>query len=153
LGQPNRLQPQKQFAEKMGRLVESRTPPHGHQPFSMSGGVDQRVQPQQASKMQMIVRDLPQVLVGKQATPARRERHDAVIHLLLQEAVEVDEIAWNVNGRDLALSVAEQLVAGGKALKQKDALARAVSLPHHILVGLERFDPCERALKSLLLLI
>jgi hypothetical protein len=66
--------------------------------------------------------DLTQGAVRDQADPAGCERHHPMVHRLQQETVQVDEIAWDVQGGELAPAVPQQLVAGGKALEQQGAL-------------------------------
>ena len=138
---PTVFKPQKQLADQMGDLVDGGSAPHRHQPFPMDGPVDEGAQPQYASQMGMLLGDPAQVLMGKLYEPAGRERQDAVIHGLQQEAMEIHEVAWDVKGRDLSLAVQEELVAGHEALCHESALARPVSLPHDVVVRLNLPGP------------
>jgi hypothetical protein len=48
-----------------------------------------------------------------------------VVHGLEEKAVQVDEIACDVQRRDLPLALVENLVAGGPAVQEEAALGRA----------------------------
>ena len=53
---------------------------------------------------------------------ARGQRHDAVVEPLQRKAVQIGEIARNVEFGDLALAFAQILVAAHDAVKQQDAV-------------------------------
>ena len=124
----------KQLQTRCAIWLERRTPSHRHQPLAVDGGIDQGAQPQQAAEVEMRLGDLTQVGVRDQADPAGCECHHPVVHLLQQETMQVDEIARDMQGGELALPVPEQLVAGGEAFEQQAALAGALLLAHQVLI-------------------
>ena len=67
--------------------------------------------------------------------PAGRERADRVVHLLQEEAVQVHDVAGDVEGHDLAPAVLQQLVAAGEPLQDRAAMGGAVAVAHDVLVG------------------
>jgi hypothetical protein len=103
--------------------------------------------------MRILVRDLLQRRVRDAGDAAGREGQNPVIHGLQQEAVQVDEVAGNVEGRYLPPSVGDDLVAGGKPVQEQGALGRAFALPHDILVGLDHPNPRNRVFQRPLLLV
>ena len=61
-----------------------------------------------------------------------------MIHRLQEEAVKIDEVACDMDRRDLPPSVREDLVAGRIAIQEKqNSLAGPVALPHEVLIGLD----------------
>ena len=92
--------------------------------------------------MRILVGDLLQRRMRNGRDAAGGERQDAVIHRLQQEAVQIEEVAGNMERGDLPPAVGHDLVAGGKAVQEQGALVRAVALPHDILIGLD--DPHAR---------
>src|SRR5215203_1993802 len=84
---------------------------------------------------------------------ARGERHNAVVHPLEHEAVQIDEVPRDMDGADPALAVAQDLVAPREALQEELAFARTIPLPHHVLALLDGRGPCDDALQHPLFLI
>src|SRR3954453_11883851 len=123
-----------------GKLLESLTQtgskcllPASRKPLPMYGAIEGRVQPQQACEMRVSLCDLADGVMRHMRDRARGERHNAVVHPLEDEAVQIDEVARDMDGADPALAVAQDLVAPREALQEELALARTIPLPHHIL--------------------
>src|SRR5687767_7426531 len=72
-----------------------------------------------------------------------------MVHLLHEEAVEVDEVAGHMKGRDLTLPILQDVVARCTAGKENSTLGGAVTLPHHILTLCYRSLPGDSPLKKL----
>src|SRR5215207_3100275 len=71
----------------------------------------------------------------------RNERHlggndcrQAVIHDLQVQALEVGDVAWNMEGHDLASAAGEELVAAGETFEDRAALRRPVLVTDNICV-------------------
>ena len=61
---------------------------------------------------------------------------DVVIGRAEQRVLQIDDVAAHVDRDDLAAAVSGQLVAVGKARKQKAGILRLVAVPHQELGGL-----------------
>src|SRR3954471_722150 len=84
-------------------------------------------------EMRVALCDLADGFMRYMRDRAGGERHNAVVHPLEDEAVQIDEVARDMDGADPALAVAQDLVAPREALQEELALARMIPLPHHIL--------------------
>src|SRR3712207_6235889 len=105
--------------------------PASHEPLPVHGTVQGRVQPQQARQMRVALGDLADGLMRHVRDYTGGERHNAVVHPLEHEAVQIDEVTADMDGADPALAVAQDLVAPYEALQEEFALARTISLSHH----------------------
>src|SRR4051794_21872306 len=105
----------------------------GREPLLMHGTVEGGVQPQQARQTRVPLRDRAESCVRHMGDLAGRERHDAVVDPLEDEAVQIDEVAGDMDRCDPALAVPEDLVAPRKARQEELALAWTISIPHHVL--------------------
>jgi hypothetical protein len=72
-----------------------------------------------------------------------------MVHLLHEGAVEVDEVAGHMKGRNLTPAILQDVVAGGQARKEDGTLGGAVPLPHHVLTLCDRFLPGDSLGKKL----
>src|SRR5215211_4801176 len=133
---PDRLQAHEQLADKMSHLAKCLLPA-GRKPLPMHGTVQGRVQPQQAREMRVALCDLADGFMRHMRDRARGERHDAVVHPLEHEAVQIDEVPRDMDGADPTLAVAQDLVAPCKALQEELTLARTIPLAHHVLALLD----------------
>ena len=83
----------------------------------------------------MALEEAVEGLVRDEGHLAGRERAQAVVHGLEVEALEVRDLALDVERHDLALAVLGHLVAAGVALEDQAALGGFVALAHDVLVG------------------
>jgi hypothetical protein len=82
----------------------------------------------------MALRDPAKCLVWVEGDLAGREGCDAMVHSLQNEAMQVDEVAGDVKGRDLAFAVGQDLVATGETFQDEAALGWAVTVAHEVLI-------------------
>ncbi|MNE31178.1 hypothetical protein D3C80_1247290 [compost metagenome] len=68
---------------------------------------------------------------------AGAERDHAVIHLLHQQAVQINEVAGHIDFGDLPPSVAQRGVARGEPFQQQDAVVGDGMLQHDIDIGVD----------------
>jgi hypothetical protein len=101
--------------------------------LAVDRGINGKVHPKQPGQMGVVLRNVAEGLVRDKADRAGCDRQNGMVHRLHQEAVQVDEVAGHMKGRDLALAIAEEVVAPGKALQQKRALGGTISLPEDVL--------------------
>ena len=92
------LEAEKKLADEMGHVGRGREAPHGGQPLPMDRPVDERVEPEQPGEMGMLVRDLLERWVRNGGDAAGGKRQDPVIHGFQQEAVQIDEVACDMEG-------------------------------------------------------
>ena len=94
----------------------------------MDGAVDQRRQPQQPRQMRKIDGDLPERGMRNPGNARRRERHHRMIHLLQEQAMQIDEIARHMQRGELAPAAGQHLVAAASPLTTSEqAFGRAPS--------------------------
>jgi hypothetical protein len=62
---------------------------------------------------------------------------EVVIHDLEANALQIGNVAWDVERGDLALAAGEHLGAAGEAFQQHAALRRPILVAHDVLVRLE----------------
>jgi hypothetical protein len=130
-------------------MLKGRAPPHAHQPLAVDGGINGDAHPKQSGQVRVGFGDLTEGLVGNHADRAGHDRHDSMIHLFHQGAVEVHEVAGHMKGRDLALPIAQDVVAHGKARDEDDTLGWAVTLADETVILLHRSLPDDSPLKNL----
>src|SRR4051794_17570951 len=68
---------------------------------------------------------------------ARDDRAQAVVHDVEVEALQVGDVARNMEREDLPLAAFDDLVAAGEAFEDQAALRRPVLVPDDVLIGLE----------------
>jgi hypothetical protein len=140
-GETDDLEAKEQLTQQVSGMLKGRAPPHRHDPVAVDGGIDGKVHGKQTSQMRVALGDLADELVGNQAGRAGPDRHDSMVHLLHEEAVQVNEVAGHMKSCDLALPIPEDVVARGQAGEENNTLGRAVTLPHHVLTLCDRFLP------------
>lgn len=114
VGAVHELEADVEFAHQVRELADRLAATHADQPLAMHGRVDQRVEPQKAGKVRRGFRQFPERFVLDLRKRAVGQRQDAMGQHLEQEAVQVEEVAGNVQRRDLAAAVLQHLEAGGK---------------------------------------
>src|ERR1700712_4557892 len=73
------------------------------------------------------------------------QRGEAVIHVPDMEAVQVRDVAGDVERQDLPLALVEQLVAAGPALDREAALRGTVAIANDVPPGVEGLKPHRQA--------
>src|SRR5215203_4076187 len=97
--------------------------------------------------------DLAKRVVREKGGHTGCQRRDAMVHLLQNETVQVDEVAGDVDCRDLAASVGQQRIARGEALEEETALGRAVAFSDDVVVRADVLDMRNAILKNPFLLV
>jgi hypothetical protein len=153
LRQSNSPQAQEHLTEQVSRVLKGRAPTHRHNPLAVDGCINGKVDPKQTGKMRVVLGDPAEDLVRDPGDRAGRDSQDSVVHLLYQEAVQINEVAGYMKGRDLALAVPEEIVARGKAFQQKSAVGRAIPLPENVLTFAHDSGPDDSPLQQLSFLV
>src|SRR5690606_24637427 len=90
--------------------------------------INRRAQPKLPRQARKALGDLLELLMGNQSDRAWCEGNDAVVHLLEKEAVEVDEVSFDVNCQELPLSICEFFRTRGKSAQKYRTRLRKISL-------------------------
>jgi hypothetical protein len=75
-------------------------------PAAMRAAIDKGVEPQQASKVWILLADAREPIMGNSGQSAGRNSDDAVIHWLHDQAMQVDEVSRHVERCYLPLAFA-----------------------------------------------
>jgi hypothetical protein len=97
-------------------------------------------------------RQAVQVIMMDEGEAGRGERRQAVIHHVDVQALEVGNVAGDVERQDLPLALGREDVATGEARDDEAALGGAVTRPHDVLVRRNGFQPQRQAQQGGLLL-
>jgi hypothetical protein len=76
-----------------------------------------------------------------------------MVHLAQEEALQVADIAGDLEGHDLPPAIWQELVGARKAGEEQLAVSRMIAIAHEVLVRAEDPHPCGRSLKCLFLLL
>ena len=125
----------------MGELLQGGPTAHTDDPLAMGGRIDQGIEPEKSRQVRQPFGDALQKLVWHQGDAAPCQRTDAVVHRLEDKGMEIDEIAHNVDGHDLAPAVIDQRVARREPVEQQDAVGGTIALPDEVLAGREFLLP------------
>jgi hypothetical protein len=80
------------------------------------------------------VAESAQILVPDECHRARDKRAEGVVHDFEMKALQVGDVAGDVERHDLPLALRGELVAAGEALDDHAAFGRPVSVPDEILI-------------------
>ena len=81
-----------------------------------------------------------QIVMLDEGQLARDQRAQAVIHHRQVQALEVGDVAADVERQDLALALGREVVAAGEALDDQAAFGGGVALADDVLVGRDGFS-------------
>src|SRR3954447_25030172 len=123
----------------------------GHPPVSLASTqvqyplpehrrIDQGLAPERVANTRTAPDKIAKGLVRDEHHLAGGQRTEAVVHHVEVQALQVGNIARDVERKDLALAGFGQLVAISKAVEDQAALGRAVALAHEVLPGTDRLD-------------
>jgi hypothetical protein len=106
-------------------------------PLAKQGSIDEGVAPKRMSNAGILINEPAQGTVGDEGNLAWSDRCQAVIHHFDVQAEQVRDVAGYVEGHDLALAVAQILVAAEKAFDEQAALRGSISLADNVGIGPE----------------
>src|SRR4051794_25086116 len=109
-------------------------------PLPEHRSIDQGVAPERIPDPGAAAHEIANDLMRDKHRLGCRERGQAVIHHVDMEALEVGDVARNVEGEYLTLALLGLLVAIDEALQDEAALMRAVALAHEVLTRTNRLD-------------
>ena len=129
LRQTDQVHPHVELADDVRQAGEGRPPPDREDLLALDRGIEQGREPQHPREVRLLFGDPANGLVGNEGDPAARQGADIVVETLQQEAVQVGEIARQVDLLDLALALAQILVAREDAFEDERAVreGRAVA--------------------------
>src|SRR4051794_21089513 len=128
------------LAQKTGDPPIGFTAADADDPLTKNGGIDERVAPEHVGDARMRAKEGPNRLVRNERHLAGDDRRQAVVHGLEVEALQVRNVAGNVEGNDLASTAGKDLVAAGEPLKDRAALRWPVLIAKDVLVRSEIAD-------------
>src|SRR4051812_37998072 len=99
----------------MGDVGFRGQPPHCGKPFPMDSPVDDGAEPEHSREVWLGFRDCLKTLMRNEHDRAVGYRKYRVVHLLQEEAVKIDKIAADMERRNLASAVRQNLIATSKA--------------------------------------
>jgi hypothetical protein len=91
--------------------------------------------------------------MGDDRNPACGERPDGMVHCPQEEALQVAEVAGDLEGHDLPPAIRQEFVGAGIAGEDQLAVGRMIAIAHEVLVRAEASDPCGGSRKPLSLLL
>src|SRR5215204_1532229 len=109
-------------------------------PLAEYRSIDERVAPEDVGDARMGAQEGPNRLVRNERHLAGDDRPQAVVHDLEVEALQVRNVAGNVEGDDLASTAGKELVAAGEAFKDRAALRGPVLIAKDVVVRPEISD-------------
>ena len=146
LHQLDRSQPHQQLAQQMRHAGRRLAPADIDHPLAKDRRIDEGIAPEQVAKTRMVAHQAAQVVMLDEGELARDQRAQAVIHHAQVQALEIGDVAADVERQDLPLALGGDVVAAGEALDDKAALGGGVALPDDVLVGRDGFQPQRQAL-------
>ena len=96
--------------------------------------IDERVPPEHIGDARVRTKEGPNHLMRDERHLAGNDCRQAVIHDLQVQALQVGDVAGDVEGHDLASAAGKELVAAGEPFEDRAALRRAVLVPDNIRV-------------------
>jgi hypothetical protein len=106
-------------------------------PLPEDRGIDERVAPEDIADARVGADEGPHRLVREERHLARDDRAQAVVHDVEVEALQVGDVARDMEREDLPLAALDDLVAAGEAVEDQAALRRPVLVSDDVLIGLE----------------
>src|SRR3954469_22632746 len=106
-------------------------------PLPKHGGVDERFPPEHIGDARMLPKEGPNDLVRDEGHLAGNDRHQIVVHDFEVDALEVGNIAGNMERDDLAPTFGKDLVTASETFKDYAALRWAVLITKDVLFRLE----------------
>ena len=88
----------------------------------------------------MLLDPAAQRRVGNRRDLNRRERPEAVVKPIQQQAAEVEDVAWEMETHDLPLPALHHPIAAHHAGQQQQAMRRPLAVPSQILTGADLLD-------------
>jgi hypothetical protein len=99
--------------------------------------IDERVPPEHVRDAWVRTKEGPNHLMRDERHLAGHDCRQAVIHDFQVQALQVGDVAWDVEGHDLASATGKELVAAGEPFEDRAALRRAVLVPDNVGVCLK----------------
>jgi hypothetical protein len=121
--QADNVEANEQLAKQVGDPGDGAASPDRQYLLAVDGRVEKGGEPQHPGEMRLALGDLADSLVRNDRDLDRRHRADIVLEALEQEAVQVDEVAGDVELHDLALAVGQIPVAADEAVEEQGAFA------------------------------
>ena len=116
----------------MGDALLGVAPAEVHHPFAKDRGIDQSIEPDRSAHVHPARHQVEQsVLVDGRDRYAVDTLH-IVIGDIEKAILQVEELAGNMEGDDLARPVADELLAEGETAQQQRANRRRLSLPSEL---------------------
>src|SRR5215203_2048042 len=106
-------------------------------PLPEDRGIDERVAPEEIADARVGADEGPHRLVRDERHLARDDRAQAVVHDVEVNALQVADVARDMEREDLPLAAFDDLVAAGEAFENQAALRRPILVSHDVLIGLE----------------
>src|SRR5215218_1451187 len=105
--------------------------------------IDERLAPEHVSDARMRTKERPNHFMRNERYLAGNDCRHAVIHDLQVQALEIRDVAWDVEGHDLASAAGEELVAASKTFEDRAALRWPVLVTDDIRVCF-KLPHCDR---------
>ena len=127
-------------------------PPKPHHPLAEHGRINQGVAPEQVPETRVTVHETKKVCMLNEGQPGGAQRRQAMIHHLQVQALEVGDVAADVEGQDLPLALSRDNVAAGEALDDQAALGGNITFTDDVLICRNGSQPQRQAQQGRLFL-
>jgi hypothetical protein len=122
VGQADRVELRVQLAEEVRDALVSLPAAKARHPLSENGRLDERVAPEHVADARVRADEGANRLVRDERDLARDARRQRVVHDLDVEALQIGDVAGDMEGEDLPLSAGQDLVAAREAFDDDAAL-------------------------------
>ena len=151
--QPHCPQAHQHLAQKVGDARIRFTLPDAGHPLPEDGPINERLAPEGLCDAVVALKQLVQNFMGDEPHAAWSERAEAVVQHLQVQALQVGNVAGDVEVMDLALAVSGQLVGAREAAQDQAGSGGAIPHAHDVLVLLEGHNLHRQVFERLPLII
>jgi hypothetical protein len=123
------------LTEQVSDAALSISPSNARHPFPEHGRIDQGVAPEQEANSRAALKQVPHDLMPDKHNVGTNHRAKAVVHALHEKALQVWNIAGNVEGHYLPLPLRNVLVAAENAALHERRAVRLVPLVNNGFAG------------------
>lgn len=123
------------LAEEVGQTAVGLFAPDPEHPLAEDRPIDQRLTPERSGQTGVADAEVVENLMLDEPDLAARDRGERVVHGPDVQALEVGDLAGNMEGVNLALACFRHAVAAGIALDQQTRARGAVALADDVLIG------------------
>jgi hypothetical protein len=150
-GQAYYLESHKQLTKQVRYVSRRGQPPHRQAP-TIRRRLDKSSQPEQSRQSRMPIAESQKGLMRNYGHSAVRHCRYGVVDSLQRQAWEINEVAHDMQGRDLTMTTCYNLIPASVAFKNEAARTRSSAMSNYVLMSQNVFNIADTALERPLLL-